>query len=146
MKPGLRRVVLDTNTIISGVIRPLSVPADAIRRALLECSIFVSTETFSELQDVIFRSKFDRYFEGFGSTREQFIELYSAKAIWCEVSEIITDCRDPKGNKFLALAIAAKADCLVTGDGRDLLNMHPYNGVAIVSARDFLNCFRESSR
>ena len=48
------------------------------------------------------------------------------------------DYRDPKDNKFLALALAAQAGVLVTGDGRDLLKMHPYRGVSIFTARDFL--------
>ena len=100
MKQERERVVLDTNTIISGVIRPLSVSAEALRKA--------------------------------------FLELYRAKAILCEVSEIVTDCRDAKDNKFLSLALSAEAKVLVTGDGRDLLKMHPYRGVAIVCARDFL--------
>ena len=138
MKQDRKRVVLDTNTIISGVIRPLSVPADALRKAFLECEVFVSTETLDELQDVLFRPKFDRYFDDLTLTRERFLEFYRAKAILCEISEIVTDCRDLKDNKFLALALAAKADVLVTGDGRDLLKMHPYRGVSIGSAREFL--------
>lgn len=138
MKPELRRVVLDTNTIVSGVIRPLSIPAEALRKALIDCVVYVSADTFGELQSVLFRSKFDRYFEGLALTREQFLEFYRSKAVFCEVSELISDCRDPKDDKFLALAIAAKADFLVTGDGRDLLSMHPYRGITIVNARNFL--------
>lgn len=63
-------------------------------------------------------SKFDRCFDSPPLTREQFLELYRAKTLVCEVSEIVMDCRDPKDNKFLALALAAQADVLVTGDGR----------------------------
>ena len=40
MKHERKRVVLDTNTIISGVIRPQSIPADVLRKALLECDVF----------------------------------------------------------------------------------------------------------
>ena len=138
MKHERKRVVLDTNTIISGLIHPQSVPADALRKALLECDVFVSRETWGELQDVLFRPKFDRYFDDPTLTREQFLDYYEAKAILCEVSSVVTDCGDPKDNKFLSLAIDAEADFLVTGDGRDLLKMNPYRGVAIVSSKNFL--------
>ena len=138
MKLEPKRVVLDTETIVSGLILPISVPANALRKAFLDCDVLVSAETWGELQDILFRPKFDRYFDSPSLTREQFLEFYRTKAIWCEVSEIATDCRDPKDNKFLALALAAQASVLVTGDGRDLLKMHPYRGVSIFSASDFL--------
>ena len=99
----------------------------------------------TQKQLLVVLSKFDRCFDSPPLTREQFLELYRAKTLVCEVSEIVMDCRDPKDNKFLALALAAQADVLVTGDGRretgdgrDLLKMHPYRGVSIFSARDFL--------
>lgn len=142
MKHERKRVVLDTNTIVSGVIRPLYVPAEALRKALLECDVFVSRETFGELQNVLTRNKFDRYFADPLLNRAQFLDHYGKKAIECEVSGVVTDCRDPKDNKFLALALAAQADFIVTGDARDLLNMNPYRGVHIVTAKAFLTVIR----
>ena len=53
------------------------------------------------------------------------------------VSEIVTDCRDPKDNKFLELALSGKADFIITGDD-DLLNLHPWRGIAILSPADYL--------
>lgn len=49
----------------------------------------------------------------------------------------IIDCRDPKDNKFLELAFAGKANCIVTGD-KDLLVMHPFRGINIISPFDFI--------
>ena len=63
MKHEHKRVVLDTETIVSGLILPISVPADALRKAFLECDVFVSTETWGELQNVLCRPKLDRYFD-----------------------------------------------------------------------------------
>ncbi|WP_419788833.1 putative toxin-antitoxin system toxin component, PIN family [Mucilaginibacter sp. X4EP1] len=36
----------------------------------------------------------------------------------------MTTCRDPKDNKFLELAFAAEASCIVSGD-QDLLILNP---------------------
>jgi uncharacterized protein len=50
----------------------------------------------------------------------------------------VRQCRDPKDDKFLELALNGRADLLITGD-RDLLAMDPWRGVAIMSAQKYLN-------
>ena len=52
----------------------------------------------------------------------------------------ITECRDPKDNKFLELAVAGKADCIVTGD-KDLLELHPFRNIRIITPKEFLTQF-----
>jgi putative PIN family toxin of toxin-antitoxin system len=46
----------------------------------------------------------------------------------------VTACRDPKDDKFLEAALAAGADCIVSGD-TDLLDLNPFEeiptGVAV---------------
>lgn len=54
--------------------------------------------------------------------------------------ETITDCRDPKNNKFLELAVAANASCIITGD-EDLLILHPFRNIPILNASGFLHKF-----
>ncbi len=49
----------------------------------------------------------------------------------------ITTCRDPKDDKFLEVAVAGKADVIVSGDG-DLLTMHPFVGIPILPPAAFL--------
>jgi putative PIN family toxin of toxin-antitoxin system len=46
-------------------------------------------------------------------------------------------CRDPDDDVVLATAVAARATTIVTGDD-DLLVSKQYAGIAIVSARQFL--------
>ena len=46
--------------------------------------------------------------------------------------------RDPDDDKFLACALAAGADCVVSGD-RDLLDLSAYEGIVVLSPRDFLD-------
>ena len=60
------------------------------------------------------------------------------------VDESIHDCRDPKDNKFLELAVSGGATHLVTGDD-DLLVLHPFRGVAIVTPQAFLDEFSPDS-
>jgi len=45
-------------------------------------------------------------------------------------------CRDPDDIHVLGLAVAGKADCIVTGD-KDLLVLKKFNGMPILSPREF---------
>jgi len=49
-------------------------------------------------------------------------------------------CRDPKDNKYLELAVAANASCIVTGD-QDLLVLNPFRNIPILTSADFLAQF-----
>ena len=40
----------------------------------------------------------------------------------------------------LSLAVAAKAECIITGD-KDLLVLDPFKGILIINAADFLSSF-----
>ncbi|WP_373274988.1 putative toxin-antitoxin system toxin component, PIN family [Parapedobacter tibetensis] len=52
------------------------------------------------------------------------MENFDALANYVIPRHTLTDCRDPKDNKFLELAVSAKAHAIVTGD-LDLLILHP---------------------
>jgi predicted nucleic acid-binding protein len=53
------------------------------------------------------------------------------------VTEVVSECRDPKDNKFLELALSGKALCIISGDD-DLLVLHPFRGIPVVSPQTFL--------
>jgi putative PIN family toxin of toxin-antitoxin system len=50
--------------------------------------------------------------------------------------KITNICRDAYDDNIITCALAAKADYLVTGD-RDLLEIKNYQGIKILSPRDF---------
>lgn len=129
------RCVFDTNTIVSGVLFERSKPGRALLRAFQYGEILLSQSTLEELAEVLQRPKFDRYVTS--SEREEFLEAFVDRATWVEPSEEIHLCRDPKDDKFLALAIAGNADFLISGDG-DLLVLHPFRGISIITSAGFL--------
>ena len=49
----------------------------------------------------------------------------------------IRACRDPRDDKFLQVAVDGRANLILTGD-LDLLALHPFAGVAIVSPAAYL--------
>lgn len=133
-----KRVVIDSNILISAAIYPNSASANALRLAVLFCKLVRSDETTAEIEQVLLRTKFDRYFATGGPSREDFLTIYKDAAALEPITEIATDCSDPKDNKFLSLALSVKADLLITGDRKHLISMHPYRGIPIVSEADFV--------
>lgn len=49
----------------------------------------------------------------------------------------VRECRDPKDDKFLEVALNGKADLILTGETA-LLAMHPWQGIAILSPARYL--------
>lgn len=56
--------VFDTNSLISAAILPNSISRRAFVRAIKGGLLVVSEETMGELNTVLYRKKFDAYFEG----------------------------------------------------------------------------------
>ncbi|BBE51205.1 hypothetical protein OYT1_ch1660 [Ferriphaselus amnicola] len=46
-------------------------------------------------------------------------------------------CRDPRDNKFLALAIVSNADVIVSSDD-DLLSLNPYGNILVLTPNAYL--------
>ena len=66
-----------------------------------------------------------------------FLIALLQEAVFIEGAEIVTECRDPRDDQFLELAVNDGAEFIVSGDG-DLLSLYPFRGIAIVTPRDFL--------
>ncbi len=58
-------------------------------------------------------------------------------AEWTTITGALQACRDPEDDKFLETALAARADCVVTGD-TDLLVLDPFEDIRIVTAAGYL--------
>lgn len=137
----IRRVVMDTSTLVSAAIRMGSIPHRALLQAFATCDVCASEETLAELARVLDRSIFDAYADR--DSRREFVAVYRRNVHMfsvpaTEVAAVDPACRDPKDNKFLALALAAEAQVLVSSD-QDLLILHPWRDVTILSPSDFLS-------
>ncbi len=127
--------VFDTNTLVSALLSKNSTPRKAFDRAMEIGEILVSLAVIDELNDVLGREKFNKYVSE--EERIEFLIALLQEAVFIEVVEVVVECRDPHDDKFLELAVNGKAECIVSGDG-DLLSLHPFRGIAIVTPRDFL--------
>jgi putative PIN family toxin of toxin-antitoxin system len=134
MTPDMR-VVLDTNVVISAMLLPLSVPRQSLDRAMREGRLLISAVTMAEVDEVIHRPKFDPYLTE--EERIEFLTTLVCEAELVNVREKVTDCRDPRDNKFLELAVSGRATHIVAGDA-DLLVLHPFRRIIVVSPSAFI--------
>jgi len=118
-------------------LNPQGVAADALGLALEYFEIVASKESLDELLDLLKRPKFDRYLSRDDRLEDlrDYINLTKKIPVTLEV----LDCKDPKDNKFLALALTANAQLIISGDKRDLINMSPDRGIDIIGVRDFID-------
>lgn len=129
------RFVFDANAIVSAALFRGSIPDKALRWAM-ECGqILLSRESIIELQVVFARAKFDRYLTQ--EERDSFLARLIQLGTPVEVSQLIEVCRDPRDDKYLALAVTGQASQIVSGDA-DLLVLKSFEGIPILSPAEFL--------
>jgi putative PIN family toxin of toxin-antitoxin system len=101
-----------------------------------EAQLLASHATTTELADVLARPKFDAYVSL--EDRQQFIRLLGRIVEMVPIVHTVRACRDPRDDKFLELAVNGEADLIVTGD-EDLLALHPFRGVRIITPAAYVD-------
>lgn len=132
----INRYIVDTNVLINAALSEASLPRQVLDQVLADGVLLFSEVTFNELRDTLFRPKFDRYLRE--STRVLFIATLVNHIEMITVQQQVHVCRDPKDNAVLDVALNGQATCVITGD-QDLLELHPYQGMSILTPRDFLS-------
>lgn len=135
---AIRKVVLDTNILVSALLfkGELAGIVDLWKKGRI--IPVLSSETFAEFKAVLEYPKFSL-------TRQEIKMIIEYDVLpYFEIAEIADRirgvCRDPDDDKFIACAVSAPADFIVTGD-RDLLDMGKYKSVRIISASMLLKMF-----
>jgi uncharacterized protein len=137
------RVVVDTNVLISGIIKPNSRIASFYsylkQRDFL---LLYSSDSFEELAGVLFRllrrGKYHLSQEGIESVLDLIVTLGQK----VKIVSTIKASRDLADNTFLELAVDGYADYIVSGD-KDLLVLHPFQGIPIITSAAFLDLFEK---
>jgi putative PIN family toxin of toxin-antitoxin system len=127
------RIVIDTSVVVSAALKD-RVPEEVILFVVgkPEFTWVASTEIISEYLTVLMRGKFNLP----GETVQNWQNLFERRVTLVEVLNEISFPRDQKDAKFLACAISAEADYLITGD-RDFDDAHKTGATTIISVSDF---------
>lgn len=133
------KLVIDTNLVISALLRPQSNPALIISLILRgDCRLCLSEDIFTEYEEVLARKKFN--FLDRARVRE-LLSTLKKRALWV-VPEISVDgvALDPADNAFLECALAAKADFLITGNIKHF-PIKKFHHIRIATPAEFMNFF-----
>ncbi len=128
-------IVLDASTLVSAAIVRGSVPDQAIQHAFAMDHVAVSSATLAELVEVLARPRLARFITP--QRGDAVLSLLRSSGVVFEPVKRVSDCRDPKDDKYLELALASGAGTIVSSDG-DLLVLHPWRGVRILRPAEYL--------
>lgn len=124
-------VVVDTGVYISALVFG-GIPQVALAQAMTPpYRLGMSAEIEAELAETLGNK--------FGWASEHVVEAGKrmwTNALWCKPATVKAS-RDPDDDHVLGCAVTAGARYLITGD-KDLLSLHPYGAVAIVTPSQFL--------
>jgi putative PIN family toxin of toxin-antitoxin system len=125
------KVVVDTNVLVSALLRPERIPARILDLVLSrQVTSALDHRVFNEYQEFLLRSEF-------GFPREAVIDLLDFLWLSSErvhVTPMSIDVPDADDVKFLEVAINAAADALVTGNLRHF-PLRQRHGVQVLSPR-----------
>lgn len=132
------RVVVDTNVLVSAVIRPQGTTGQVLHLLRLRrFDLLMSRASFAELVDVLSRPRLRTKYQLTDYTLRPILRLLYLRSVMLQPQEKVAGCRDPKDDVYLELAIAGAADYVVTGDA-DLLVLHPFRSIPIITPAAFL--------
>lgn len=112
------RVVVDPGVFISVLIGSRGSPPDRIFSAWIDdrLEVVASPQLIAELRRVLFRPRFRRWFDE--TTAQQLVVRLERHATMHDDPPPLKGAtRDPKDDYLVALARAAKAEAIVSGDG-----------------------------
>ena len=134
------KIVLDTNVIVSGFLSPYQAPG-AIARMVSDLTLRLCYDAriFSEYEAVLARPKFD-----FESKKiEAFLEQVKVRGERVVAKPLLKPLPDQTDQMFLEVALAGKAECLVTGNLKHFPKVL-CQGMSVFSPSDFLEFYRKA--
>jgi putative PIN family toxin of toxin-antitoxin system len=132
------RAVVDTNILVRALIKPTGTVGPVLQRLRRgDYTLLYAMPLLEELVDVLNRPRNRGKYRLTDADIRTVVGLILLRGEEVSPVERIGACRDPKDNKFLEVAVASRADVLVSGD-EDLLVLHPFQGIPIIRPTEFL--------
>lgn len=132
----MHKIVLDTNVLISGLIgkgKPKRILELVFSGDIALC---LSSEVYREYVEVTNRPKFSRYYD-FKEAADRVLRSLRVLAQMVQPHQRLYVCPDKDDNKFLELAIEAKANYLITGNVKHFPN-RPFRGIKVLLPSKYL--------
>jgi uncharacterized protein len=147
MSRRARRLVYDTNVIVSAVLSPEG-DCDRLLKRVVERDVIlvVSAAILNEYERILTRDAVARLHQWTPDQIDALLVSISNHAMSVEPAEIPkVVAGDPTDDIFLAAARTAAAEIIVSGD-RHLLALGAYEGIQILRPREMLLILQSHSR
>ncbi len=132
------RIVLDTNVLVSAMLKKGSLPYQLLTAWDSEkYDLITSEEQLSELDRVLNYDKLKKYIPA--EKAAELVARLRESATSITGLPVVNYSTDPADNLILATAIAGQAELLVTGDKKHLLSLGIVEAVSIVTVHDALD-------
>ena len=133
------RVVLDTNVFVSSLLSTEGPPAQLLN-AWREgrYMLVTSPQIIAEIVEVLESPRISKKYLIRQKDIENLVDLLKTDAVLVPGQGAAKGSvpRDPRDEMFLACAIDANADCIVSGD-RHLLDLQSYRDIPILTVKEF---------
>lgn len=133
------RVVLDTNVFVSSLLSTQGLPAQVLSawrdgRYML----VTSPPIIAEIVEVLESPRIAEKYLISPKEIEQLLILLKTDAIVVPGRTLVAGAvpQYPRDEMFIACAVEANADCIVSGD-KHLLDLHSYKNIPILTVRQF---------
>lgn len=127
------KVVLDTNIVVSALLKPQALEDQVLRPVLSgQSQLYVSPAVLAEYSVVLVRPKFKLT----DSEIKRTINELRGTSLMVHPTRAVTASKHEPDNRFLECAEAAKADYLVTGNAKHFPKQ--WKATKIVNSRQFL--------
>ncbi|MBF0490527.1 MAG: putative toxin-antitoxin system toxin component, PIN family [Candidatus Omnitrophica bacterium] len=133
------KVVIDTNQFVSSLISKKGKSAQLVDLWRQQHFILLtSPEIINEIKKVLEYPHIIKKYKLNKADIQSLLILIEHEAVTVPTPPVVNVIKDdPDDNKFLACALAAQAEYIVTGD-QHLLSLGRYGSILIVTVKDFL--------
>jgi uncharacterized protein len=142
------RVVLDTNVFVSSLLSTEGTPAQLLNAWREGRYVLVTSPAIiAEVVEVLESPRISKKYLIRHQDVENLVDVLKTDAVLVPGEAGVKGSvpRDPRDEMFLACAIDANADCIVSGN-RHLLDLQTFRGIPILTVNEFAEELENQSR
>ena len=131
--------VIDSNVLIASILWRGNCYKIMLKALKKEFSICLSDEILTEVEEKL-RKKF-KFPEDMIAIHMNMLRNFFIIVAPKQKLSVVKN--DPKDDKFVEAAVEGKCDYIVSGDKKHLLKLKEYEGIKIISPKNFLDILNE---